>query len=248
MLLRFDFTKKFVSILKKLSFIKIQYQIAKKAVRHMMKVPIYHRIFIKYRGFTMIPEQIYIENLELSKKVTQIEGDIVECGVWRGGMIAGIAELMGNNRTYYLFDSFEGLPDAKDIDGKTAIEWQKDKESPHFYDNCKVDISFAEEAMKLSGVSKFKIIKGWFSEILPNIIFNNGITLLRLDADWYESTFECLEKLYPKVVAGGLIIIDDYYVWDGCAKAVHDYLSIHKLSDRICRGDFGVCYIIKGTF
>lgn len=239
---------KFDMILIILSFIKLQYQIAKKALNNIIKYPKYQRIFIKYREYTMIPQQTYIENLWLSKKVSQIEGDIVECGVWRGGMIAGIAELMGNNRTYYLFDSFEGLPEAKEIDGKTAIEWQNDKESPHFYDNCKIDISFAEEAMKLSGISKFKIIKGWFSEILPSILFNNGISLLRLDADWYDSTFECLENLYPKVVAGGLIIIDDYYVWDGCAKAVHDYLSIHKLSDRICCSEYGVCYMIKSTY
>ncbi|HNP99483.1 MAG TPA: TylF/MycF/NovP-related O-methyltransferase, partial [Bacteroidia bacterium] len=71
------------------------------------------------------------------------------------------------------------------------------------------------------------------------------ISLLRLDGDWYESTYTCLEAFYPKVSDGGYIVIDDYYQWEGCAKAVHDYLSKHQLSDRIHQTAHGVAYIIK---
>ena len=69
---------------------------------------------------------------------------------------------------------------------------------------------------------------------------------MRLDADWYSSTATCLNYLYDKVIPGGLIIIDDYYAWDGCSKAIHDFLSKNKLDDRVrqFRGK-KIGYIIK---
>ena len=87
--------------------------------------------------------------------------------------------------------------------------------------------------MKMSSASKFSLIPGWFADTLRDFTPCEGIAVLRLDADWYESTIQCLTSPYPSVVPGGLIIVDDYYTWDGCARAVHDYLSRCKLSDRI---------------
>ena len=99
--------------------------------------------------------------------------------------------------------------------------------------------------MKISGVQNYEIIKGWFSETLPKFHINEEIAILRLDADWYESTMQCLKFLYPKVAKGGLIILDDYYTWDGCSRAVHDYLSAYSLANRIYQLEDGNCYIIK---
>ena len=193
----------------------------------------------------MIPKPTYVGNLELCRQFKNVKGCVVECGVWRGGMIAGIAEILDKEKTYFLFDSFEGLPDAKEVDGEAAIAWQHKKESFWYFDNCKADIKFANEAMTLSGAKKFEIGKGWFSEILPNYKFNDGIAILRLDGDWYDSTTDCLNNLYPYVSHGGLIIIDDYYMWDGCSKAVHDYFSTNHLSGKIRQSKYGICYIVK---
>src|SRR5437016_4177003 len=68
------------------------------------------RIYEKYRHHSMIPPATYIRNLELAQRVQNVKGCIIECGVWRGGMIAGIAEVLGPDRDYLLFDSFEGMP------------------------------------------------------------------------------------------------------------------------------------------
>jgi O-methyltransferase len=193
----------------------------------------------------MVPESAFFDNLNLVQKFSEISGCVVECGVWRGGMIAAIAERMGNERTYYLFDSFEGLPDAKEIDGKKALLRQKNITSPSYFDNCSAEMSFAEEAMKLSKVRTYHIHKGWFKNTLPSFKPDQPIAILRLDGDWYEPTIECLENLYPYVAIGGGIIIDDYYTWDGCAKAVHDFLSKHKLADRVHVSRRGVCYLVK---
>jgi hypothetical protein len=66
-----------------------------------------------------------------------------------------------------------------------------------------------------------------------------------LDGDWYDSTMDCLANLFNKVNKGGIIIVDDYYVWDGCSRAVHDYLSKNNLTEKIRQSEAGICYIIK---
>jgi O-methyltransferase len=78
------------------------------------------RLFRKYREHTMVPESRYVRNLELASKYREIPGCSVECGVWRGGMSAGHVETMGYERDYFLFDSFEGLPAASELDGVEA--------------------------------------------------------------------------------------------------------------------------------
>lgn len=203
-----------------------------------------YRLHKKYSSYTMIAKDTFVENLRLCKNFSNIHGCVVECGVWRGGMIASIAEILGNDRNYYLFDSFEGLPPAKEIDGEAALAWQRNKEGSYFFDNCKAETIYADEAMKMAGVSRYQLVKGWFSETIAKFQFDEDIALLRLDGDWYESTMQCIELLYPKVAKGGVIIIDDYYVWDGCSRAIHDYLSAHKLTCRIHQIQRN-CYIIK---
>jgi O-methyltransferase len=137
------------------------------------------------------------------------------------------------------------LPAAQEIDGETARTWQSEINSPAYYDNCKADLQDAIEAMKLSGAENYFIKKGWFEDTLLGFTPKNAIAILRLDADWYQSTKICLEKLYPFLAPQALIIIDDYYTWDGCSKAVHDFLSEQKLSDRIYCTKEGIAYIIK---
>ena len=193
----------------------------------------------------MIPESTFVKNLNLCNSFKNIKGNIIECGVWRGGMIAAIAELLGNERTYYLFDSFEGLPKAQEIDGEAAIIWQNDKEAPMYYDNCKAEVHYAENAMKLASIKNYQTVQGWFSETLPKFNASEEIAILRLDGDWYDSITQCLNYLYPLVAKGGLIIVDDYYLWDGCSRAVHDYLSSHNIPDRIYQLDNNNCYIVK---
>jgi O-methyltransferase len=219
-------------------------QTIKEILQRQLLLRQYRAIYSKYREFTMIPESIYLGNLDLCRKYAA-PGCIVECGVWRGGMIAGIADMLGDERTYILFDSFEGLPEAQEIDGAAAVAWQKNKEAPLYYENCKADIEFAKRAMELSHAHKVDIVKGWFSDTLRNYPFTSEIAVLRLDGDWYESTFECLNSLYPKVAKGGVIILDDYYFWDGCSRAVHDYLSINKLTDRIEQSEQRIYHIVK---
>lgn len=202
------------------------------------------RILLKFRNFTMVPVISYIHNLSIASTARMKEGAIVECGTWKGGMVAGIAEVLGTDREYYLFDSYEGLPPVTDLDGASAANWQNNVSSKLFYDNCSASELDARTAMSMAKVMNPNIIKGWFQDTLPGASIPGGIAILRMDGDWYKSTMQILQNLFPQVNPGGLIIIDDYYTWDGCAKAVHDYLSEHKRPERI-RSFNGICYIEK---
>jgi O-methyltransferase len=206
------------------------------------------RIFAKYRDFTMIPESIYAKNLRIAERLRSVEGCIVECGVWRGGMMAGIAELLGPNRDYFLFDSFEGLPPAQAIDGPHAIAWQADTEGPIYYDNCTAPIESAQTAMRMSGVDRVTIMKGWFQDTLPSFTPPGPIALLRLDGDWYESTLACLNSLFRYVSQDGFIIVDDYYAWDGCSRALHEFLAREPSNRRIQQFDNEVCVVTPYRF
>ncbi len=200
-------------------------------------------VYDKYAAFTMVQPSDYVINLQLAETVRAIDGAVVECGVWRGGMIAGIAEILGDSREYVLCDSFQGLPKAQSIDGHAALAWQSDTDSPNYHDNCAAAEREARTAMALSPARRVQVIAGWFEETLPGVRVDRGIALLRLDADWYESTWACLDALYDRVVPGGLVIVDDYYTWDGCARAVHDFLSRRRLPARIRQCADSICYI-----
>ncbi len=202
-------------------------------------------LYERYRNYTMVPQNQFLENLQLASTCSTVSGCVVECGVWRGGMIAAISEILGNGREYFLFDSFEGLPKATAIDGVAAQTWQEDTSGASYFNNCKAEQAFAKKAMALAGIPNASIIKGWFKETLPQFDEGKRIALLRLDGDWFESTMECLEHLYPKVSNGGLIVVDDYFMWDGCARAVHQYLGDRCIADRIRCTPQGVCYLRK---
>lgn len=204
----------------------------------------YELLYDKYRLYTMVPKESFILNLQLCNHFKLLKGDYVECGVWRGGMSAAIAEQLGQQRQVHLFDSFEGLPPAKEIDGKEALAWQKNTTSSQYFDNCTAEESYVLQAMSLAKHKDYHLYKGWFDQTVHQF-GNRPIAILRLDGDWYDSIMICMEYLFSKVVNGGIVLLDDYYTWDGCAKAVHDYLSKIKSPSRVYQWNNQVAYIIK---
>lgn len=198
-------------------------------------------IVAKIRPFTMVPETSLIE---LARQVCailtfNIPGDFVECGVWRGGSSFLIAELLRQagvqDRKVWLFDSFEGLPPPQEIDGAVAMTYAQRPEDPWYHDNCSAsleDVRSSATALGLTAYTHF--VKGWFDQTLPVQRQHIGpIALLRVDGDWYASVRGCLEQLYDQVVDGGLVVLDDYYAWDGCAIAAHEFLGSRRLAHRI---------------
>jgi O-methyltransferase len=202
------------------------------------------RLHRKYRDLTMAPAAVFWRNLRIVDANRHVQGCVVECGVWRGGMSAGMAEVLGPSREYFLFDSFEGLPPAGELDGEEAKRWQADVSSPTYYDNCRAEIDFAGRAMRKSGVPRYHLVEGWFEETLPSFVPPEPIAILRVDGDWYESTLTVLESLWKYLAPDGIVIVDDYYAWDGCSRAVHDFLSRRQSTARISE-QHGICVLVQ---
>ena len=203
------------------------------------------KIYREFSNFTMVPEQTFTLNLALAEIVRPVQGCIVECGVWRGGMSAGLCRVLGPEREYFLLDSYEGLPPAQQIDGAAALHFQTNKDWPNYNDNCSAGQEFADHAMQMAGATRYHLIKGWFQDTVPRFRPAGSIALLRLDGDWYESTKVCLDHLFDMVAVGGLIILDDYFYWDGCSRAVHDFLSQRNGRERIEAIDRLICFVVK---
>lgn len=186
----------------------------------------------------------------------QIEGDIVECGVWRGGsMVATAKTLIGHDqvdRRLWLYDTFDGMsaPSSEDVDfmGQSAsgLLAEQDREDAKSI-WCFSPMEQVREAMETTGypADKINFVPGKVEETLPKTT-PSKIALLRLDTDWYESTRCELEHLFPKMVDGGVLIIDDYGHWEGCRRAVDEYFDSHDVQIFLQRIDYtGRMAIVK---
>jgi O-methyltransferase len=202
-------------------------------------------LFDRFGQYTMLNQRHLAANVALVTAHAPAEGCVVECGVWRGGAIAAIASTLGPQRTYVLFDSFEGLPPAAPIDGRGAAQWQADKDSPEYYDNCAAEERWAREAMSKAGATDVTLVKGWFDATVPHWTAPNAIAVLRLDGDWYASTKVCLDALVPQLADDAIVIIDDYYAWDGCARAVHEWLEASPRPLRLRQHPTGIAYVLN---
>ena len=164
-------------------------------------------------------------------RIKDIPGDIVECGVWRGGNII-LARKVLPDRVCWLYDTFAGMtkPQAVDVsrNGHAAIDRYKIKtENGRRWAAASVEeVRQNLEATDTLDDSKLRFVVGPVEETLP--LGENRperIALLRLDTDWYESTRIELEILYPLLAPGGVLIVDDYGHWMGAQKAVKQYFG-----------------------
>lgn len=177
----------------------------------------------------------------------RIEGDVVECGVWKGGssMIAALAlgEHGDTDRTLYLYDTYAGMsePTDKDVNlhGNAASgRWHalaRDDRNDWDYASLKE----VQENLSSTGYpeEKLRYVEGKVEETIPGTL-PNKIALLRLDTDWYESTKHELIHLFPRLVPGGVLILDDYGHWEGARRAVDEYFAEHGVRMLLNRIDY----------
>ena len=158
----------------------------------------------------------------------KIEGSFVECGVWRGGSAMAMAMRLVQHQSMqvdiYLFDTYSGMVAPAKIDieahsGQLASELMKKAAAD-------APLKLVQSNMGYTNYPKEKIhyIEGDVVETLKSSEIQD-IALLRLDTDWYESTLAELRHLLPRLVKGGICIIDDYGHWEGSRKAVDEFLK-----------------------
>jgi len=201
------------------------------------------------RPFTMTsPERVFALRQSVQYLVQRgIQGDIVECGVWKGGSMMVVARTLRESgvtdRDLHLFDTFEGMPapTVKDVSfrGELAANLlsKSSKDSSWVWACCALDE--VRRNLQATGypVERMFFIKGRVKETVPKHA-PARIALLRLDTDWYESTCHELLHLYPRLCPGGVLIIDDYGHWAGARKAVDEYFAEHNLKPLLHRIDY----------
>jgi O-methyltransferase len=207
------------------------------------------RIIEKAAPFTMTSDERISALCHAVRYVTKhnIPGDIVECGVWRGGsMMAAALTLLGEHdltRTLYLFDTFEGMPPPADIDraagsGRSAsLLLEEADESSLIWAHALLEDVCANLASTNYPADRIRFIRGRVEDTIPTEA-PEKIAVLRLDTDWYASTRHELIHLYPRLSVGGVLVIDDYGHWEGARKAVDEYINDNRLLILLQRIDY----------
>ncbi len=183
-------------------------------------------------------------------KNNKVDGDIVETGVFHGGGLIFLNEIMKNiglKKKIWGYDTFTGVPEI-DFKNDELISGQKIKKESE-----KDKLIYRN----VNQVKKILLKKSFSSQNLPNLIIGDTrktlkqkknlpkkISFIRLDTDFYESTLNELNTLYPRLVKNGILLIDDYGHHKGCKKAVDKFFRNNKkiLMHRV---DYTVRMIIK---
>ena len=182
-----------------------------------------------------------------------IPGDFVECGVYRGGscmmMALTLMSLGVTDRRIYLYDTFRGMsePGAADISMKRdrvgVTEW-REKQAEDHNEWCFAALDEVQQNMTSTGydVNQLRYVEGRTQDTLPDTL-PGDIALLRLDTDWYDSTYHELTHLYPRLVKNGVFISDDYAHWRGHRLAIDNYFQVNSINLMLNRTACGAIAI-----
>lgn len=161
--------------------------------------------------------------------VEDLDGDVVECGVWRGGNIIAAMLTAIRPRQFWLFDTFDGMPEPGEHDyrkGRHATE-NKTYRTKGRQEWCRSELLEVQHNVSRYQRSdqEVRYVVGQVEHTLYNSELPDHIALLRLDTDFYSSTLVELQVLWPRLRSGGVLIIDDYFSWDGCRKACDEFFG-----------------------
>jgi len=206
--------------------------------------------------YTLTPPERLIALVRATEHIVRhrVAGAIVECGVWKGGSMMAVARTLlrcgDRGRELYLFDTFEGMPSPSESDihftGRAAAALLRKPRSEDDGNWAYAPLNAVRTAVLGVGydVDKIHFVQGKVEDTVPAQA-PDRIALLRLDTDWYESTRHELVHLLPRLVSGGVLIIDDYGHWMGARKAVDEYFAAEAEPLLLSRIDYSGRLAIK---
>lgn len=193
--------------------------------------------YVQQNRLTMASSERLVSTLMACKYVQKsgIDGDFVECGVWRGGnsiVAADVFRRSGCLKKIWMFDTFTGMtaPTALDVSRSGELAMDKFRNGLRETHNewCYASLDDVRKQFMAASLldDNVNFVAGDVSVTLRDInSLPEKISVLRLDTDWYESTKLELEVLYPRLVPGGVLIVDDYGHWGGARRAVDEYFK-----------------------
>lgn len=188
-----------------------------------------------------------IDNIEQCARdvvARDVPGDFIETGVWRGGatiyMRAILKALGVRDRTVWVADSFEGLPEPDAERFPIEAQAHRGAVMRKGYKHFAAGLDEVQNNFRAFGLldDRVRILKGWFKDTLPGAPIER-LALMRLDGDYYESTMDALTALYDRLSIGGYVIIDDYGedAWTYCRQAVDEFRASRRIADRMIEVD-----------
>lgn len=217
--------------------------------------PEFERIFARCSDYTMTSRERMYSVFQAARYAARarVPGDVVECGVWRGGssmMAALTLATESDERRFWLYDTYEGMPEptAEDygLHGQDPhSEWARNQRG-EINEWCYAPLDEVRRNMSGAGVpaERLELVVGKVENTIPETM-PDQIALLRLDTDWYESTYHELVHLYPRLSPGGVLILDDYGHWGGVRGAVDRYLREQGIELLLGRVDYAGRMAVK---
>ena len=219
--------------------------------------PEHQRIINKAKPYTMTSNERLFSLIEAIKFISKnnIEGDIVECGVWKGGSMLAAAEtlvsLNDTQRKLYMYDTYEGMSEPTEADkthynktAKSLLASDTNREKNLVWAYSPLEQVKDTMAQTSYPPERIYYVKGKVEDTIPGTI-PDKIALLRLDTDWYESTKHEMKYLFPLLQKGGILIIDDYGHWEGARKAIDEYFENMTSPPFLSRIDETARLVIK---
>ena len=192
---------------------------------------------------------------EIFKKVIDVQGSIVECGVYLGAGIFSFAnfstilEPYNYQRKVIGFDTFAGFPGISSHDLTTNVDIEERRGGGLFVADCVFDelqesIEIYDNNRYLSSKNKIDLIRGNVKDKIPEYLKDNPyllISILYLDFDLHEPTLVSLQYLYDRVVSGGIVVFDELNDarWPGETAALIEYFG--TVPSRLQRLPFEPC-------
>lgn len=189
---------------------------------------------------TMVEEQEFKLVLDNFSKIDAIEGDIIECGVWRGGFSIFLAHIF-EDRTIWVCDSFQGFQPLEEAKHQYAKERHTPVATHNSHGPIGISLEEVENYFRIYGLenqSRIRFVKGFVKDTLPKCNIGK-VALLRIDVDAYSATLETLEELYDKVQSGGFIVFDDSCLIE-TLDAIRDFFRANKLPNYILDPKTGI--------
>jgi len=191
-------------------------------------------------GKTLLPPTVFrlLYNHVRNIINLNIEGDFIECGVYKGGSARMIAEMLPLNKKLWCFDTFTGF--TKEEEKKIFVDREKSV-------NLSLNDTTVETVSEFLKDFNVNIIQGKVENTLQN--FNTKICFGHIDCDSYDATKFCLEKLYPLLNEGGIIVFDDYTTVEESKRVINEFcLRDNKIPlyvGDMYGGAYSQIYIIK---
>ncbi|PSO54703.1 MAG: asparagine synthase [Cyanobacteria bacterium QH_1_48_107] len=191
---------------------------------------------VKSRSLTYLDKSALIDlaRVVLETESRDVTGDIIEAGCALGGSSIILAACKHENRKLLVYDAFGMIPPPSDKDGQDVKQRYEqiangeavgiDGNTYYGYlDDLRKIVSnnFCEFGFGLKE-NNISLIEGYYEDTLH---INSPISVAHIDCDWYNSVYTCLEQIVPNLSKEGIIVVDDYFAWSGCKRAVDRYFA-----------------------